>query len=216
MRDSGGPTETRRAARSLGTCPQRGLVSQADFSFDGPLCPAEISLFGMAIGLFNRAVQDITVAFSRDRLALLQTLRRNGVAASDVEDALQDTFLTAHRRISEGVSVAHATAWLHGIALNVARNRARTARRSRVESVQDVPDAADPSMDGLEVVGETYRRALGHLADEHAAVLILSESEGWDMKQVAGVLSCSLATAYRYLAAAQKELADSGMADEAR
>lgn len=62
-------------------------------------------------------------------------------------------------------------------------------------------------MDGLEVVGECFRKALGRLADEHAAVLILSESEGWDMKQVASLLSCSLATAYRHLAVAQQQLA---------
>lgn len=143
--------------------------------------------------------------------ALGRFLRYLGVAPSDVEDALQDVFIVAHRRLIETPDATEAPGpWLRGVAVNVARNRARSSHRSRVEFVEEAPEMIDARTPEAEVAAERDRRRLlrllSALNEEHRAALVLFEIEGRPMKEVATTLGIALPTAYKYVTSAQTKL----------
>ena len=71
---------------------------------------------------------------------------------SDAEDAVQTTFLHAHRALERGVVPELEYPWLHSIATNVCRGQLRTlARRG--------PLASDLDLDTLPAPANRERRA---------------------------------------------------------
>lgn len=152
--------------------------------------------------------------------ALARLLRYLGIPTSDVEDALQDVFLIAHRRLSETPLLAERPeGWLRGVALNVARNRRRSGRRSPLAYVEEVPETSDgqtPEMQ-LEATRQRERllRLLSELPEDHRAALVLFEIDGRPMKEVASLLGCALPTAYKYVTQAQARLKAGFAHDEA-
>lgn len=139
---------------------------------------------------------------------LARLLRHLGVPSADLEDAVQDVFLVAHRRMD--AEVLEPEAWLRGVALNVARNRRRAARRSPLDFPAQLPEVADARTPEREAEVLRNRRLLAHcleqLHEEKRTALVLFEIEGVPMKEIATHLGCSLATAYRHLSDAQTEL----------
>lgn len=147
-----------------------------------------------------------------------------GVPSRDVEDALQDVFLIAHRRLAEMPELMGHTGWLRGVAINVARNRRRTGRRSRVAFVNEPPDLVDEATP--EQAAMNKREAvfllelLEKLPEEHRTVIVLFEIEGLPMKQIAEIEGIALATAYSHLhkgrAALKQEFERQEGGDESR
>jgi RNA polymerase sigma-70 factor (ECF subfamily) len=93
----------------------------------------------------------------------------------EAEDAVQSTFLNAHRALQRGVSPDSELAWLLKIAHNVCLTRRRsTRRRGRVEAAHDLesmqdylpapqresPDELIQLSDALDGLPETQRRAI--------------------------------------------------------
>jgi len=153
--------------------------------------------------------------------ALGRFLRNLGVAPSDVEDALQDVFIVAHRRLNETPEAADAMGpWLRGVAVNVARNRARSSYRSRVDFVDEAPEIIDARTPESEVAAERDRRRLlrllATLHEAHREALVLFEIEGRPMKEVASTLGCALPTAYKYVTQAQAKLREAWTSSRAR
>lgn len=153
--------------------------------------------------------------------ALARLLRYLGVPSRDVEDAVQDIFLAAHRRLAEAPTLAdRPDAWLRGIAVNVARNRRRANRRSPIAYVEEPPEVAHERTPEAEVAAERRRRELvallDTLPDEHRTALVLFEIDGRPMKDVAAVLGCALPTAYKYVTLAQSRLRAALAREEAR
>src|SRR5262245_35620338 len=66
-------------------------------------------------------------------------LRRLGVPDASVDDALQDVFVVVHRRLGEFEGRSTLRTWLFGIALGVARNYRRSARRRAPEGAHAAP-----------------------------------------------------------------------------
>jgi RNA polymerase sigma-70 factor (ECF subfamily) len=149
---------------------------------------------------------------ARAHAALLaRFFRYLGVPPRDVEDALQDVFLVAHRRLHETPELAERPdAWLRGIAVNVARNRRRREARSLVRFVEDAPEVPDARTPEADVAAEHDRRRLlellAALPADHRAALVLFEIEGRPMREVALALGCALPTAYKYVSLAQARL----------
>lgn len=135
-------------------------------------------------------------------------LRHLGIPALDIEDAVQDVFLIAHQRID--LSVREPEAWLRGVALNVARNRRRAARRSPIDFGKEAPEPIDARTPEHQALITQQRavlaRALDALSDDQRAALVLFEIEGIPMKEIALHLECSLPSAYRHLSEAQSRL----------
>lgn len=142
--------------------------------------------------------------------SLARLLRYLGVSSSEVEDALQDVFLVAHQRLSRPDAADRPDAWLRGVALNVARNRRRSARRSRVSYVDEPPEQHDAATPEAAVAGaQAQQRLLAlleRLPEEQRAALVLFRIDGRPMKEVAATLGCALPTAYKYVSSAEATL----------
>lgn len=99
----------------------------------------------------------------------------------DVEDAAQDTFLTAWRRLHSYRAEAPFEHWLTRVCLNCCY--ARLARTKRSEDPIDGLElaAALPSPD----VSVEVQRLLRRLAPVDRFVLLLLDGEGWSVQEIA-------------------------------
>src|SRR6266498_3234429 len=109
---------------------------------------------------------------------------------SDAEDVTQTTFLNAYRAFERGERPQKPQNWLIAIAHNVCRQRFRqSARRPTEVSFED--DIADTIVDEDIPTGEDIRRALGHLAFNQRAALVMRELEGRSYAEIAEILDVS-------------------------
>src|SRR6266545_2152998 len=110
---------------------------------------------------------------------------------ADAEDVTQTTFLNAYRSyIEKGNRPEKPQNWLIAIAHNVCRQRFRqSARRPAEVSFED--DIADTIADEDTPSGEDIRRALGHLAFNQRAALVMRELEGRSYAEIAEILDLS-------------------------
>lgn len=108
--------------------------------------------------------------------------------AHDAEDAAQDTFVIAWRRLHDVRAEQAFAAWLY----RVAATRALQAARSRCPQadLETVPPSASPSgnpeQEALadDLLG-ALRRALTHLTPQQRACWVLKELEGLSYDQIA-------------------------------
>ncbi|MGZ8692124.1 MAG: sigma-70 family RNA polymerase sigma factor [Gaiellaceae bacterium] len=110
---------------------------------------------------------------------------------TDAEDVTQTTFLNAYRAyVEKGSRPEKPQNWLIAIAHNVCRQRFRqTARRPAEVTFED--DIADTVADDDAPSGEDIRRALGHLAFNQRAALVMRELEGRSYAEIADILEIS-------------------------
>jgi RNA polymerase sigma factor (sigma-70 family) len=110
---------------------------------------------------------------------------------TDAEDVTQTTFLNAYRAyVEKGSRPEKPQNWLIAIAHNVCRQRFRqTARRPSEVSFED--DIADTVVDDDPLSAEDIRRALGHLAFNQRAALVMRELEGRSYAEIAEILEVS-------------------------
>ena len=105
----------------------------------------------------------------------------------DGEDALQQTFLRAHRALEAGQLPDTVRPWLFAIA----RNRCKTMLAARREACVSVDDV-EPSIDGLgdDVAARADLRELvadlGRLPEDQRAALVLFELGGMSQAEIAG------------------------------
>jgi RNA polymerase sigma-70 factor (ECF subfamily) len=110
---------------------------------------------------------------------------------ADAEDVTQTTFLNAYRSIVEkGNRPEKPQNWLIAIAHNVCRQRFRQSARRPSEVAFD-DDIADTIVDDEAPSGEDIRRALGHLAFNQRAALVMRELEGRSYSEIAEILDLS-------------------------
>src|SRR3954468_22309306 len=110
---------------------------------------------------------------------------------ADAEDVTQTTFLNAYRSfVEKGSRPEKPQNWLIAIAHNVCRQRFRqTSRRPAEVSFED--DIADTVADDTAPTGDDLRRALGHLAFNQRAALVMRELEGRSYSEIADILEVS-------------------------
>ena len=110
---------------------------------------------------------------------------------ADAEDVTQTTFMNAYRAfVEKGDRPEKPQNWLIAIAHNVCRQRFRqSARRPSEVSFED--DIADTIPDDEAPTGEDIRRALGHLAFNQRAALVMRELEGRSYAEIAEILDLS-------------------------
>jgi RNA polymerase sigma factor (sigma-70 family) len=113
---------------------------------------------------------------------------------ADAEDVTQTTFLNAYRALERGEQPRVALNWLIAIAHNVCRQRFRAASRRPQEVELDFDVADGLVADEAEGPGpEDIRRALGHLAFNQRAALVMRELEGRSYAEIAEVIGISTA-----------------------
>ncbi len=102
----------------------------------------------------------------------------------DVEDAAQDTFLTAWRRLSTYRGRAPFEHWLSRVCLNCCYAR---LRRARPEEIQvDMSVLREPGFDPHAAI--EVERLLSRLSPGDRFVLLLLDGEGWSVAEIASRL----------------------------
>src|ERR671937_10844 len=106
---------------------------------------------------------------------------------ADAEDVTQTTFMNAYRAFERGERPRNPQNWLIAIAHNVCRQRFRQSQRRPNEVVFD-EDVAEAVVDEEAISAEDIRRALGHLAFNQRAALVMRELEGRSYAEIAEIL----------------------------
>jgi RNA polymerase sigma-70 factor (ECF subfamily) len=145
-----------------------------------------------------------------------RNMGRLGVEPAAVEDATQDVFVVVLRRLADFESRSSIRTWLFGIALRVAHDYRRAARRRRNHGIvagdegdaDGVADAEAPSPLDSATRTEAVARLhaiLAELDEERRAVFILAELEQMSAPDIAEATGTNLNTVYTRLRAARRE-----------
>lgn len=148
----------------------------------------------------------------------------------DAQDLAQEAFIRAYRALGNFRNEADFGTWLHRITVNVWLNFRRKNSRGQPVSLDEPYRGEDGSEVQHEVAAEDgdplqaleelefrslVRAALDSLSEEHRAVLVLREIEGYSYEEVSRMLGCSLGTVKSRLSRA-REIMRRKMTDLAR
>jgi RNA polymerase sigma-70 factor (ECF subfamily) len=134
-------------------------------------------------------------------------LRRLGVAVAQLDDATQDVFLVVHRKLAGFDARAPLRSWVFAIAVRVASDYRRRARRRRTEPLDDAIADVAPSPARLRELQESVEQLheiLGELDDKKRTIFVLSELEQLSAPEIASVLGVNLNTVYSRLRSSRK------------
>ncbi len=142
-----------------------------------------------------------------------RNLRWLGISEDSVDDALQDVYVIALRRIESYVEGTHPKAWLFAIATRVASNHRRGARRRGTPlpleseahaSVLPGPFDASARSEAM----HTLQAFLDTLDEDKRAVFVMAELEQMSVPEIARALSANLNTVYTRLRTARQAFAE--------
>jgi RNA polymerase sigma-70 factor, ECF subfamily len=149
----------------------------------------------------------ITEVFAEHADFVWRSLRRLGVPAADVDDALQEVFLVVYRRLAEYEDRGFMRAWLFSISRQVSSHYHRGVRRSEERHRGLVISTTAPDLEEViarreaeQVVG-TF---LDQLDEPHRLVFHLADVEGLTAPEIATALDVNLNTIYGRLRQARK------------
>lgn len=142
-----------------------------------------------------------------------RNLRRLGVPADTLDDAVQDVFLVVYRRLDEFLGKSTLGTWIFGIVLRVAKDYRRAARRHAVKVSRFAEECETRYPSGLcparaaesREANLLVHRALQGLDDEVRAVFVLIELEQLSLRETAAVMKVSVSTCQRRLRQAHAE-----------
>jgi len=141
---------------------------------------------------------------------VFRNLRRLGIPEASVDDALQDVFVVALRRLDDFRDGTHPKAWLFAIALRVAGNF-RRAQSRRAPLAALAPDALPGPLAGpfeqlsRSEAARTLHELLAVLDDDKRAVFVLAELEQMTAPEMSEALGVNLNTVYSRLRAARRD-----------
>jgi RNA polymerase sigma-70 factor, ECF subfamily len=129
-----------------------------------------------------------------------RALRALGVPRASLDDAAQELWVVVHRRLASFEGRSKAKTWLFGIAVNVARNQRRQARR---HPPMDIPRSElrspEPDAESLREGREAWRRVesfLETLDDERREVFVSCLLEGLSASEVAELTGLGVLIVY--------------------
>lgn len=134
-----------------------------------------------------------------------RVLSAMGVREAELDDALQDVFVVAHRRLGEFRGESKHSTWVAGIAVRVAHDYRRRHRRKPTEPIEPLaaslqapaewPDASAMRSQALRSV----QAFLEELAAPQREVFVLAELEQQSAPEIAATLGAPLNTIYSRL-----------------
>jgi RNA polymerase sigma-70 factor, ECF subfamily len=138
-----------------------------------------------------------------------RNVRRLGAEDEWADDAVQEVFLVAARRLAEFEQRANPKTWLFAIALRVVqrlqRNRQRYQKRvTRYAAAHSVSAVNDPW--DRDYAARLLRRLLEQLSEEKRIVLILAELEGFTSAEIARAVGAKQGTVDSRLRQARLDL----------
>jgi RNA polymerase sigma-70 factor (ECF subfamily) len=147
------------------------------------------------------------VTADRDRLSSMfhhhyefvwRSVRRLGVPEDAVDDAAQEVFVVASRKL-DAIDAGKEKAFLFGTAVRVAADSRRSLHRRRQSPCSEEPELIDatPALDEL-VDQKRARETLDHLVallpEDARPVFVLFELEGMTMAEIASCLDLPAGT----------------------
>ena len=137
-----------------------------------------------------------------------RSLRRLGVLPSDLDDALQEVFVVAARRLRD-IQGGRERSFLFGISVRVASTRRRTARRHPEDGegglAEKPSDDLDPEqLSELRQARPLLQEILDSMSDDCRAVFILAELEELSTLDIADALRIPHGTASSRLRSARE------------
>ena len=141
-----------------------------------------------------------------------RSLRLLGVEPDGLEDAAQDAFGVASRRLAEFEGTSSIKTWIFAIVQRVAANHRRTHRRRQAPLEPLTPEVAaseapSPESEAQAAQSAELIRAFSDGLDEdRRALLVLGLIEGVPMRELADVLGIPLQTAYSRVRALRRSL----------
>jgi RNA polymerase sigma-70 factor (ECF subfamily) len=141
-------------------------------------------------------------------------LQRLGTPAADIDDAVQDVFLVAHRKGGFVPGAAQPRTWLAAIAVHITQdgNRARRRRRelydtSAIDAVVAGAPEPDRAIDARASLARV-QQALNTLDLEHRAAFVLYEIEEEPCDAIAAAFEVPIGTVYSRLHHARRRFVD--------
>jgi RNA polymerase sigma-70 factor (ECF subfamily) len=123
-----------------------------------------------------------------------------GVSAHGIDDAVQEVWLTVHRRLPSFEGRSALKTWLFGIALNVARNQRRADSR-RSKHRPEAPSGATPLDPELIREGheawERVQRFLTTLDEQRRAIFVCNLLESLSAVETADATGVDVTTVYK-------------------
>jgi RNA polymerase sigma-70 factor, ECF subfamily len=137
-----------------------------------------------------------------------RTMRSLGVPESAVDDAVQDVFITVHRRLPEFEGRSSLKTWIYSVAYHTAQNHRRSARRREAVPLDVELPSREPGpgehVAGVEA-GRFVLEFLDRLSPERRDVFVLCVLEELTVPDVAEILHVKLNTVYSRLRLARAD-----------
>jgi RNA polymerase sigma-70 factor (ECF subfamily) len=156
-------------------------------------------------------IHALGILYDRYQASVSSFVRRATNDASDVEDVVHATFMTAAKAAGNFDGRLSCRPWLVGIAARLVHRRkrglSRWARALRELTVREGDRYADPHRE-LVARDEVQRlsHALERLSEPKRIVLLLAESEGLSSEQIAEALHVPVGTVWTRLHHARRDL----------
>jgi RNA polymerase sigma-70 factor (ECF subfamily) len=130
---------------------------------------------------------------------------------ADAEDALQEVFLLAHRKLAGFKGESAIGTWLYRLMVNWCLDRLRSRshrndQRTEALEADDLADLASPHAGRVSVDRLDLERAIGQLPDGCRSVFVLHDVEGFGHVEVASLLGISEGTSKSQLHKARYRL----------
>lgn len=136
---------------------------------------------------------------------------RLGVPASNAEDVLQEVFIVVQRRMGEFDGRSAVRSWIFGILLNMVRRYRRGFQRKDARCVSldldsDIALGGVSPSDHAEQAERVHllEKLLGTLDEDKRTLLVLSEIEGWTLREIAEHLGSNTNTVHSRLRVAKR------------
>ncbi|MEM7156984.1 MAG: RNA polymerase sigma factor [Myxococcota bacterium] len=152
----------------------------------------------------------LTAIYRAHSAYVWRVLRHCGVPDSDLDDAVQDTFLVVMRRLPEFRGHASLRTWIYAVAVRVASTRRRSdtreaARRTKAGEGMHGRSTVDPE-------DHLARAEAGHLVDTlleqldppKRTVFVLAEIEGVEVREISRILGVNPRTVHSRLRLARE------------
>ena len=127
---------------------------------------------------------------------------------AEADDAAQEAFLKAWRKLSSFGGESSFATWLHRIAANQCLDALRVRARRRSEPLEAAPEPASPSGAAALEAADLAARLLAALPEDQRLALTLRELQGLSYEEIAAVMECSLDSVKARLRRARRTLED--------
>ena len=153
----------------------------------------EIDDLELIRGTLNGRKDDYGVLVERHQRALYRFALQQVGAPHAADEIVQLTFVQAYTNLARFRGEASFKTWLHRVALNLCRDRARSERRRADVPVEEALDRAprnEPSLEDV-VLGATLERRLGELPEKQRSVVNLRIWSDLSFKEIARLMGSS-------------------------